>query len=260
MAAGIFSIGILSVLCGSIGIILLVLGIIGIVIKKKIIFKIVFGIGILFLMVPVGFGSLTAWSAYQSIQDQREEAKEDAIFKKKYPIHWKFYNECKYGNNHKKLKRLAKEYEKNINEKNKEGYTILDELIVDDWYDVQSIKILLEAKAKRSEKSLRENGGSLFLIAGYGISGEDDGGRTEEELYQCSKILIEAGEDVNHREREFQNATPFMAASGFFHQGEERSKPLEKVRKLLKDSGADEKLKDDTGKTAEDYYQMALYP
>lgn len=270
MAAGIFGAIIFAVIFGMIGLILLVFGIIGTVLWKKVIFKCLIGIGILCLIVPIGFGSLTGWSAYQSIKDEKRAEKEESVYRKKYPIHAKFQNDCKYGSNFQQLEKLVQEAGDDLNEIDDEGYTILDQFIIEDWYDAKGLKVLLDAGAKRSSKSIKMDGGSLFIVAGYRL-GSDDETRTEEEQCQCLKILLDTKENVNRREPEFQNATPLMAASGYFAKEDEKEvrewqkedmeyRPSDKIIKLLKDAGTDEKLKDDSGRTAADYYEIMIHP
>lgn len=261
---------IFAAISGIIGLILLVFGIIGTVIWKKVIFKCLIGIGILCLIVPIGFGSLTGWSAYQSIKEEKKIEREEALYRKKYPVHARFQDDCKYGSNDLQLKKLVQEEGDNLNEIDDEGYTILDQFIVEDWYHTKGLKILLDAGAKRSSKSIQEEGGSLFVIAGCQITKEDDESEIEKQ-YQCLKILLDFGEDVNRREPEFQNATPLMAASGYFDKEDEKDvrewqkeegdyRPSDKIIKLLKDAGADEKLKDDSGRIAADYYEIMIHP
>ncbi len=271
MAAGIFGTIIFAGICGFMGLILLVFGIIGTAIWKKVIFKFLIGMGILCLIVPIGFGSLTGWSVYKSIQEEKKDEKEEAVYRKKYPIHAKFQDECKYGTNYKQLEKLVQEAGIHINAADDSGYTILDQLITEDWYDEKNLKILLDAGAERSLKSIKKDGGSLFIVAAYQITREDDELRTEEEQYKCLKMLLDLGENVNRREPNFQNATPLMAASGYFDKEQEKDirewqkekmayRPSDKIIKLLKDAGADEKLKDDSGRTAADYYEIMIHP
>lgn len=123
---------------------------------EKVIFKCLIGIGILRLIVPIGFGSLTGWSAYQSIKEEKKAEKEEAMYRKKYPIHARFQDDCKYGSKFQQLKKLVQEAGDNLNETDDGGYTILDQFIVEDWYDVRGLKVLLDAGA---DEKLKEDSG-----------------------------------------------------------------------------------------------------
>ena len=126
--------------------------------------------------------------------------------------------------------------------------------------------LLLNAGAKRSEMSLETDGGTLFLVTLAEFTEESDKEDIREQC-QCIQILLDHGEDINQREALFQHATPLMAASGYFDKEDEYDvreedpwTPSKKVIQYLLDAGADPKIKDDMGKTAEDYYKFRSQP
>ena len=264
--SGIMWPAILCGFCGLIGVVLLTFGIIGVVFRKENFFKVITGISIVFLLVPVSCGILFSWSFYQDLRGGYAWEQEDADYAKKYPVSWRFENECEYGGNVEKLKELVKEYPDDINEKNEQGYTILDQLITGESYNPENLEILLDAGAKRSEMSLDTDGGSLFCVILY-QSWVDDPEEIEKQ-YQCIQVLLDHGEDVNQKEKAYQNATPLMAASGYFDQEDESYvredqkadpwTPSKKIIQCLLDAGADPKIKDDAGRTAQDYYDLNI--
>ena len=262
----IFGIVVLCGFCGMIGFLFLTAGLVGAAFRKDIIFKVMIGVSVLFLMVPVVFGMLTAGSFYEDLQYESQINQEEKEYKEEYPVSWKFEYECEYGENHEKLKELIEEYPDDINQVNGDGYTIFDELIVYDCYDSENLKLLLNAGAKRSEMSLETDGGTLFLVTLAEFTEESDKEDIREQC-QCIQILLDHGEDINQREALFQHATPLMAASGYFDKEDEYDvreedpwTPSKKVIQYLLDAGADPKIKDDMGKTAEDYYKFRSQP
>lgn len=263
---GLLGIVVLCAFCGMIGFLLLTVGIVGMTFRKNRIFPFMTGISIVFLLVPVCFGMLSAWNYYQSIKYDQFIQEDEEIYKEKYPVSWNFVYQCDYGENHEKLKELVEEYPNDINQEDEEGYTIFDQLIISESYDPENLKILLDAGAKRSQISLETDGGTLFLAAQYQLFDFRD---QEEIQKQCKsiRILLDHGEDVNQREKIYQHATPLMAASGYFDQEDENDVrreateedpwiPSREIIQYLLDAGADPKIKDDMGRTAEDYYNI----
>lgn len=255
---------ILCAFCGLIGFVLLTVGIIGVVFRKDKFFKVITGISIVFLLVPVCYGILFAWSFYQDLKYEYAWEQEEADYEENYPVSWKFETECDYGENVEKLKELVEEYPDDINEENEEGYTILDQLITGDSYSPENLEILLDAGAKRSKMSLETDRGSLFWVAQCQFWYEDQ--KEIERQCQCIQVLLDHGEDVNQKEENYQHATPLMAASGYFNkedesyiredQKEDPWTPSKKIIQYLLDAGADPKIKDDVGRTAQDYYDL----
>ena len=114
--------------------------------------------------------------------------------------------------------------------------------------------------------SLETDGGTLFLVTLAEFTEESDKEDIREQC-QCIQILLDHGEDINQREALFQHATPLMAASGYFDKEDEYDvreedpwTPSKKMIQYLLDAGADPKIKDDMGKTAEDYYKFRSQP
>lgn len=262
MAAGILGAIVMALGGGVFAILLIVIGIAGIVLKKGRIFKGVLAAGILCCILPAGIGAMMVSSVTHSYI-------EEVRYHKEYPIHAIFDDDLD-SKSQKEIGEWIQKYKDKINQKDEGGYTVLDNYVCSECVQAKYLKMLLEAGAKRSERSFQEDGSSFFIIAGATRIDQETEKGFEKNQIECAKLLLEYGEDINHKEPSHQNATPLMAASGFFEKEEEkdirqmqkdpevRENVSEKMIQWMKEHGADPKLKDDTGKRAKDYYKIMI--